>query len=126
MSWQSYVDDQLISTKMIKNAVIAGHDGNIWAHSAGFPVSAGCRLPRLDCSNYVTLSLCLLLCLATSSRSEVSQEPTILGLSLSPAMPVIFSNVSNDSFILYKWLDWLPLIVLSWRNNGAVVAGSND
>merc|ERR1711874_488004 len=39
MSWQSYVDDQLISTKVIKNAVIAGHDGNIWAASAGFPVS---------------------------------------------------------------------------------------
>merc|ERR1712152_60902 len=39
MSWQSCVDDQLISTKMIKNAVIAGHDGNIWAASAGFPVS---------------------------------------------------------------------------------------
>merc|ERR1711997_570631 len=38
MSWQSYVDDQLISTKMIKNAVIAGHDGNIWAASAGFAV----------------------------------------------------------------------------------------
>merc|ERR1712203_1088476 len=38
MSWQSYVDDQLISTKMIKNAVIAGHDGNIWAASAGFSV----------------------------------------------------------------------------------------
>merc|ERR1712165_200350 len=33
MSWQSYVDDQLISTKVIKNAVIAGHDGNIWASS---------------------------------------------------------------------------------------------
>merc|ERR1712027_301462 len=40
MSWQSYVDDQLISTKVIKNAVIAGHDGNIWASSAGFPVTA--------------------------------------------------------------------------------------
>ena len=39
MSWQSYVDDQLLSTKMIKNAVIAGHDGNIWATSNGFPVS---------------------------------------------------------------------------------------
>ena len=39
MSWQSYVDDQLISTKVIKNAVIAGHDGNIWATSAGFGVS---------------------------------------------------------------------------------------
>merc|ERR1712203_89329 len=38
MSWQSYVDDQLISTNMIKNAVIAGHDGNIWASSSGFNV----------------------------------------------------------------------------------------
>jgi len=40
MSWQSYVDDQLIATKVIKQAVIAGHDGNIWASSAGFAVTA--------------------------------------------------------------------------------------
>eukprot|EP00090_Calanus_glacialis_P044323 TRINITY_DN7896_c0_g1_i1.p1 TRINITY_DN7896_c0_g1~~TRINITY_DN7896_c0_g1_i1.p1 ORF type:complete len:127 (-),score=26.53 TRINITY_DN7896_c0_g1_i1:221-601(-) len=40
MSWQSYVDDQLISTKVIKSAAIAGHDGNIWASSAGFAVTA--------------------------------------------------------------------------------------
>merc|ERR1711862_187070 len=39
MSWQSYVDDQRLSTKVIKNAVIAGHDGNIWATSAGFNAS---------------------------------------------------------------------------------------
>lgn len=39
MSWQSYVDDQLLSTKMIKHAVICGHDGNIWASSAGFAVT---------------------------------------------------------------------------------------
>jgi profilin len=39
MSWQSYVDDQLIATKMVKQAVICGHDGNIWAQSAGFAVS---------------------------------------------------------------------------------------
>ena len=50
MSWQSYVDDQLISTKVIKNAVIAGHDGNIWASSAGFPVSIAPRRPTL-CRN---------------------------------------------------------------------------
>lgn len=31
MSWQSYVDDHLIKTKIISGAVIAGHDGNIWA-----------------------------------------------------------------------------------------------
>ena len=39
------MDDQLISTKMIKNAVIAGHDGNIWATSAGFTVSSGLEAP---------------------------------------------------------------------------------
>ena len=30
MSWQAYVDDQLIS-KNLKKAAIAGLDGNIWA-----------------------------------------------------------------------------------------------
>jgi len=40
MSWQSYVDDQLMATKLVKNAVICGHDGNIWATSEGFSVSA--------------------------------------------------------------------------------------
>jgi len=39
MSWQSYVDDQLVNTKMIKHAVICGHDGNIWAQSSDFKVS---------------------------------------------------------------------------------------
>ena len=39
MSWQSYVDDQLLNTKMVTHAVICGHDGNIWAKSADFVVS---------------------------------------------------------------------------------------
>lgn len=39
MSWQSYVDDQLLATKVVTKAVIAGHDGSIWAASEGFKVS---------------------------------------------------------------------------------------
>jgi profilin len=39
MSWQAYVDDQLMSTKMVTHAVICGHDGNIWAQSTGFSVT---------------------------------------------------------------------------------------
>jgi profilin len=39
MSWQSYVDDQLLNTKMVTHAVICGHDGNIWASSADFKAS---------------------------------------------------------------------------------------
>jgi len=38
MSWQAYVDDQLIATNMVTHALICGHDGNIWAHSNGFNV----------------------------------------------------------------------------------------
>ena len=47
MSWQSYVDDQLLATKMVKHAVICGHDGNIWAQTANFSVS----YKGLKCSN---------------------------------------------------------------------------
>lgn len=39
MSWQAYVDDQLLATKQVSQAVICGHDGNAWATSAGFAAS---------------------------------------------------------------------------------------
>jgi profilin len=39
MSWQSYVDDQLLATKTVTAAAIAGHDGNLWATSTGFPAT---------------------------------------------------------------------------------------
>ena len=39
MSWQQYVDDQLLATKQVKEAVILGHDGNVWATSQDFTVS---------------------------------------------------------------------------------------
>merc|ERR1711881_786747 len=40
MSWQEYVDVQLIGTKAVSKAVICGLDGNIWATSSGFNVTA--------------------------------------------------------------------------------------
>jgi len=39
MSWQDYVDNQLIASKCVSKAAIAGHDGSLWAKSAGFEVS---------------------------------------------------------------------------------------
>jgi len=40
MSWQAYVDDHLVATGQVKHAVLAGHDGSIWAKSAKFPGAA--------------------------------------------------------------------------------------
>ena len=40
MSWQDYIDTQLIGQKL-KDAVIAGHDGKVWAKSENFNVTAG-------------------------------------------------------------------------------------
>lgn len=36
MSWQNYVDQQLIGTGEASGGIIAGHDGNIWATSPEF------------------------------------------------------------------------------------------
>lgn len=39
MSWQDYVDNQLLASKCVSKAAIAGHDGGIWAKSDNFEVS---------------------------------------------------------------------------------------
>jgi profilin len=39
MSWQDYVDNQLLASKCVSKAAIAGHDGNVWAKSEGFEVT---------------------------------------------------------------------------------------
>jgi len=39
MSWQDYVDKQLLASKCVTRACIAGHDGNTWAKSDGFEVA---------------------------------------------------------------------------------------
>jgi profilin len=39
MSWQSYVDDQLLGTGKIAKAAIYGHDGVLWATSPDFSLS---------------------------------------------------------------------------------------
>ncbi|GAB6019448.1 hypothetical protein CHUAL_001027 [Chamberlinius hualienensis] len=36
MSWQEYIDKQLMASKVIKHALIGGRDGRIWAKSDTF------------------------------------------------------------------------------------------
>ena len=50
MSWQPYLD-QLVATGFVKHAVICGHDGNIWAKTAGFDVSVEELKTLLACYN---------------------------------------------------------------------------
>ena len=47
MSWQAYVDSNLVATGMVTAAGIYDLQGNPWAYSAGFAVSAPpAPLPR--------------------------------------------------------------------------------
>ncbi|CAK9787021.1 putative actin monomer binding protein [Cutaneotrichosporon oleaginosum] len=39
MSWQSYVDDQLLATQKITKAAILGKQGGVWAASTGYNLS---------------------------------------------------------------------------------------
>ena len=40
MSWQDYVDNQLLASQCVSKAAIAGHSGDLWAKSEGFEVNA--------------------------------------------------------------------------------------
>ena len=40
MSWQDYVDNQLVGTGLVKKAAIIGLDGAIWAKSTAFDLQA--------------------------------------------------------------------------------------
>lgn len=51
MSWQDYVDNQLIASQCVNKACIAGHDGGVWAKSEGFEVSY-----CINCKNLLDLS----------------------------------------------------------------------
>uniref|UniRef100_A0A1B0CYZ7 Uncharacterized protein n=1 Tax=Phlebotomus papatasi TaxID=29031 RepID=A0A1B0CYZ7_PHLPP len=39
MSWQDYVDNQLLASRCVSKAAIAGHDGGVWAKSDGFELA---------------------------------------------------------------------------------------
>eukprot|EP01120_Amphizonella_sp_Union-15-10_P013149 TRINITY_DN607_c0_g1_i15.p1 TRINITY_DN607_c0_g1~~TRINITY_DN607_c0_g1_i15.p1 ORF type:complete len:127 (+),score=30.15 TRINITY_DN607_c0_g1_i15:114-494(+) len=39
MSWQAYVDSNLVGTGKVSKAAIIGHNGGTWATSSGFVVS---------------------------------------------------------------------------------------
>lgn len=46
MSWQDYVDKQLVASRCVTKAAIAGHDGNLWAKSEGFEVSNNKKIKK--------------------------------------------------------------------------------
>merc|ERR1712063_190029 len=47
MSWQAYVDQQLVGTGHITQGAILGLDGGAWATTAGFSVAEGAALAAL-------------------------------------------------------------------------------
>jgi len=51
MSWQSYVDNQLMGTNLVQKAIIAGHDGTIWAKSNNIEPSTEELSKLSDCFN---------------------------------------------------------------------------
>lgn len=51
MSWQDYVDKQLLASRCVTKAAIAGHDGNVWAKSDNFDVSIASESHRKSSFN---------------------------------------------------------------------------
>lgn len=57
MSWQAYVDTNLIGTGHVSQAAIYGLNGGEWAKSAGFQVMYYCVFQRGPPETY-TVSMC--------------------------------------------------------------------
>lgn len=57
MSWQHYVDQQLMGSGVVSKAVIAGHDGTLWAKSNNIEVSINEGLAHF--AGCVCLYVCL-------------------------------------------------------------------
>eukprot|EP00034_Subulatomonas_tetraspora_P000623 GABW01000878.1.p1 GENE.GABW01000878.1~~GABW01000878.1.p1 ORF type:complete len:125 (-),score=29.71 GABW01000878.1:63-437(-) len=47
MSWQAYVDQQMVGSGFCSTGAIIGLDGSVWATSAGFNVAEGAALARM-------------------------------------------------------------------------------
>ena len=90
MSWQSYVDDQLLATKAVKNAVICGHDGNIWAKSGDFAVNIEFHLP-VSSFQVTMLKIVPIVCWFEKKVFPVSLSHS--HLHCSAGKKVLFSNV---------------------------------
>ena len=61
MSWDSYIQDQLLATKCIKHAIICGHDGNIWAQSKEITVISIILFPRYLNTNGLIINVIITL-----------------------------------------------------------------
>lgn len=63
MSWQGYIDNQLLGTKSISQAAILGIKGGVWAASPGFTVGtpkadeASSRRPKLIAASSIAHSI---------------------------------------------------------------------
>jgi hypothetical protein len=84
MSWQDYVDNQLIASQCVSKACIAGHDGGVWAKSDGFEVSFLSKLRILEFSWKILFS-----------SSCVSPQSFI----------ILFTLKTNSIFLLFQHLE---------------------
>eukprot|EP00761_Pharyngomonas_kirbyi_P011087 gb/GECH01011111.1/.p1 GENE.gb/GECH01011111.1/~~gb/GECH01011111.1/.p1 ORF type:complete len:125 (+),score=27.58 gb/GECH01011111.1/:1-375(+) len=46
MSWQTYVDNNLVGTGNVKQGALIGTDGSLWAASKGFNVPEGAQIAK--------------------------------------------------------------------------------
>lgn len=59
MSWQDYVDNQLIASHCVSKAAIAGHDGSVWAKTQGFEVGKHFSIQFTKMRNNILCLLCV-------------------------------------------------------------------
>merc|ERR1712137_910423 len=113
MSWQAYVDGQLLATKKVISGAITGHDGSTWAASAGFSCAAG-EVSKLktgfnagDSAAQQQPKLAAGLVLGGKKYMYLSGDKTTMNFMLAPGQGKGGATVakSNQSFIIGTYDD---------------------
>ncbi|WVQ82821.1 hypothetical protein IAT38_004953 [Cryptococcus sp. DSM 104549] len=125
MSWQAYVDDQLLATGKVNKAAILGKQGGVWAASSGYNLSqaeqdavvkTSFSQPDTVRANGITLSGFKFMCIQ-ANEDEVIGRKGERGVFIIPTTQAILvaeydapTSAPEASVVVSKLADYLKSV----------------
>lgn len=115
MSWQDYVDNQLLASRCVSKAAIAGHDGGVWAKSDGFEVNTNthCHITAWDCQEDALGEGLLAWKIPLENCPPFAPHPPSHVLNRSEGDPLLLSNPKISPKVMCEVEKW---VVPKWES----------
>ncbi|RIB28627.1 profilin [Gigaspora rosea] len=101
MSWQTYIDSNLVGTGKISQAAIYGHDGTLWASSANFnPATEEIKNIILSFDDATKIQENGIRCNGTKYYALSHDDKTIHGKNAKKGTEGVIAQKTNQAIIL--------------------------